>query len=215
MSYRFTMFFTKCKKEQMFDHCIKIVERYIEHAEEYMKENAFFMPYNRYSLEGKSYERRFITACLYDLFNFQFVYWEKYELLGFNHFNGVMSEYIHDLCPKCIHFQNSTDQNYAYDIWSGIDMFEEIAEQSKTMSAKEIIEHSQGYYTASDEEEIAESIEYYRKAITYRMIYNHLYLDEWINGRPHESFYRFAINGIHSQERMFDLLKLLPPKDEF
>ena len=215
MSYAFNMFFTECRQEDVMDKCLMTVENIMANAKEYMKDNSFFMPYNKFDLEGMRYKHAFTDAYLYRLFNFRFVYWPEHKLLGFSHFEGNIKDLIKEQFPMCIYFQNSCDQDYEHATWNGISLFEEYVERAKTMSAQEIVSNSDGYYSDRDVEDIEEDIEYYRRAIVYRMIFNDLNLNDWLYGRENDSFKRFAINGINSMERLLDLNSMLPPKDDF
>lgn len=215
MSYSFNMFFTECHPEDVLDTCLATVDSIMSIADKYMKDNALFLPNNKFDLEGKRYKYAFIDAYLYRLFNFRFVYWKEHQILGLSHFGNSIEDVIEPYFSMSVHFQNSCDQDYAYDTWNGIKMFEDIADRAKTYTVDEIINSSDGYYIDRDREDIESNVEYYRRASAYRTIFNDLDLNDWLYGRHNDSFRRLAINGIDSMEKLLDLNKMLPPKDEF
>lgn len=49
-------------------------------------------------------------------------------------------------------------------------------------------------------EEIVEMLDYHKRSIAYEKIYDCLHLDDWLYGKSDETFTRFSMNVITSQE---------------
>ena len=85
------------------------------------------------------------------------------------------------LFDNSVYFQNSCDQDYDFEDWSGIQYMEDIANKWKNMSDEEVVKsykESQYYdYNNHDEEEyIQKHLEYYRRTMCYDEIWNRI---EW------------------------------------
>ena len=95
-------------------------------------DNAYFVPSLLYRAQIEDWKMAMIAdeKWLYSLFNFRFVYWKEYELLGMV---GVLPEDG----PKpdgAVYFQNSCDQNYSLSEWpADIPFFRTKVKQYKAM----------------------------------------------------------------------------------
>lgn len=142
MSYGFNMFFCHAKsiEEAM---CIgkDIVKKSC--SEEKMKneiqKNEFFIP----SIRGyaKPNDTWFCQTAdrywLYSLFNYRFVYWAKYQLLGLVREEcEAWPSQSHTDKPCSVYFQNSCDQDYEFSEWlSCIPFFAGAVKKYKALTA--------------------------------------------------------------------------------
>ncbi|WP_097006703.1 hypothetical protein [Lacrimispora amygdalina] len=213
MSYWFRMHFAEVEEKQFLDFCIKLNRACIEEADEIIMDNAHYIPSIQHSfglLEESEYRENWREAdrnWLYNLFSNKFVYWPDKGLVGA--VGNFPSKIEKDLVT--IEFQNSTDQNYDYEYWSGISYFEEITKLLKTGTTECILSHlnkgsvSAACYTL---EEITEDIDYYKKSAVYNSIYNSLDLDNWLWNKKGD-FRSFSIQAINSSEEHFQLTRKL------
>lgn len=213
MSYWFRMHFAEVEEKQLLDFCIKLSSACIEKADEIIMDNAYYIPSIQHSfglLEESEYRENWREAdrnWLYNLFSNKFVYWSDKGLLGI--VGNLPSRTEKDLVT--IEFQNSTDQNYDYEYWSGISYFEEMTELLKTGTTEWILTHlnkggmPETCYTL---EEIIKDIEYYRKSAVYKSIYNSLDLDNWLWKKKGE-FKSFSMQAINSSEEHLQLTRKL------
>ena len=119
MSYEFGMFFTECEPKNVLSTCLSIVNTIVDNPDELIKDNVSFCPSRRFKSQLDLYvARNFDQTWLYEIFNFHFVYWKQYNLLGLSGYN--YGENVNNLFKCHICFQNSSDQDYEYDIWKGI-----------------------------------------------------------------------------------------------
>ena len=115
-----------------------------------------------------------------NIFTQTFLYWKEYNLLA------VVG---YDRAGKTtITFQNSVDQNYNYSEWNGVPLFEELVQQAKTTSNKNI----ENYEDSSDE--------YYRQTYAYDLIYKKLNLDYFLANKPMEKYDYFKLSMMNEHK---------------
>lgn len=191
-----------------------------EQMRQRIDDNAYFVPSILYRAQIEDWKMAMIAdeKWLYSLFNFRFVYWKEYELLGMV---GVLPEDG----PKpdgTVYFQNSCDQNYSLSEWpADIPFFKTKVKQYKAMldlkpqkCLKRLLKL--GF---TDEETISEALEegenseetaeYHVLSALYHDIFDTLRLNTWLWGNDDSSFRRFALNAIHTSEQVYDLKKHL------
>ena len=184
MSYWFRMHFAEVEEKLLLDFCIKLSRACVEEADEIIMDNAHYIPSIQHSfglLEESEYRENWREAdrnWLYNLFSNKFVYWPDKGLVGVvGNLPSKIGKYlVEDLVT--IEFQNSTDQNYDYEYWYGINYFEEITELLKTGTTEWTLSYlNEGKVACYTLEDITEDIEYYRKSAIYNSIYHSLDLD--------------------------------------
>lgn len=210
MSYSFGMFFTDCQKENVLDKCLSIVKKIVDNPTDLIEQNEYYIPSRRYDLD-KHTASRFNMAWLYDLFNFKFVYWEKYNLLGLcgYKFNDTAEkEFI-----KHVTFQNSCDRDYDYFDWPQLPCFSQIIANVNTMNIEQIITEYNKYHLISvTKDEVNSDISYHKRNLVYDKIYEMLDLNNWLWGNDGD-FQKITINGIDTQETLIRLLKYIKKED--
>lgn len=200
MSYSFNMLFTSCEPKNVLDKCLSISKSIVKKPYKYIDYNRLYIPSEKYDLSERI-KSSFNDMWLYRLFNFNFVYWEKYNILG------LLGENYGDIDKDFdtqIYFQNSVDQNYDYDVWNGIPYFEGIATEIKSMPKEYLITISD--YDSEDIEN--DTDDYYKKCIVYDTIFTSLDLDNYLYGKE-GNFKRITINGIDSEETLYEIKKCL------
>ena len=212
MSYSFGMFFVECKPKKVLDKCLDVTNIITDNAEAYIKDNDYFLPSNRYSIDQKHIARELDRFWLYSLFNFKFIYWEKYNLLGFCGYN--YGKQVEKAFTHHIGFQNSTDQDYEYACWQGIDCFDKIISEVNDMNTQQILTYLNREYSDYTEEDIDKNISYYKRSIVYNKIYEMLDLDSWLWGKD-GNFKRITMCGIDSQETHMKLQNYLSNQSDW
>ena len=126
MSYRFDMCFIQCKSlTDAYEKARKFTEQYYKNADEVIAQNEFYIPSRRNTLPDHI-ANRLNDYWLYGLFSIRFVYWKKYKLLGIS---GDYPEKMMEMVDMHQYFQNSCDQDYEYESWKGVKLFEGIVEK--------------------------------------------------------------------------------------
>jgi hypothetical protein len=196
MSYYCEISFKKIKADRVFDFFTEMKRVCSEHIEEIAEDNYVFTPvfkdFNKIkdyldSLDGDTLS----SQDLYDIaqsvfkstrdhaklnmFTFRYFYLPKEEILG------VFSthECIRDLFDLTHSFQNSSDQDYEFSSWDGIDIFEDIAKKWQFASYHELVDAYEEYMCESYNDYSVTLDDYYRKVFAYRDIWGMLsdYLD--------------------------------------
>lgn len=100
------------------------------------------------------------------VFKYRFFYNSDLQLLGMY---GV-DECMKDMFNCTVHFQNSCDQDYDYNEWSGIKYFESVVEKWKNSEDEKVIENFKE--TIRSEWDAKENdIDYWKKSFVYREIW--------------------------------------------
>ncbi len=130
--------------------------------------------------------RRYGDLWVQHLFTFNFVYWEKYNLLGMClDSNGYPA--IDALFPYNVHFQNSCDQDYDWDAWvPEIAIFDKIARKWCQASYEQLLEKFD--YLEKSKKDNPGYLDYYRKTATYEEVFETLHLGYWMNAMPDSEY---------------------------
>lgn len=196
--------FKEIPKGDLLDYCISLSRNMVSSAEEIIKKNIYYIPSIRLcanfdtDLDYKANWREADRNWLYHLFSIHIVYWEKYNLLG------VIGETPENMSKEfvTIEFQNSTDQNYDYNEWSGISYFENVVKRLEHADANMV--SSYGY----DIDDINKDIDYFRKTAVYSTIHKELDIHNWLWKRE-GNFRTFSLQSINDDSTFFSLaLKL-------
>jgi hypothetical protein len=95
------------------------------------------------------------------IFSYRFFYIPAHNLLGV----FGTPDAVHDIFDTTVYFQNSCDQDYDFDEWKGIPVFEEIAEKWKNATDEETRKKYDEKYGLDDEEDF--DYEYQKKTFAY------------------------------------------------
>ena len=205
MSYEFGMFFKQCKD---FNDAMSIANQFVsvcrDKANEMFDIEKYYIPSISRRKEGNELTNEY---WLFSLFNFRFIYWKEYNLLGIC--GDRYPEAAMELFDTHHDFQNSCDQNYDFESWSDkIDVFTELKSMVLSLSDSEFCDifiKEDNYYTEDDRERIMKDISYYKKSYLYEKIYSTLALEAWLYGNNDSSFSRITLNAIDSTETQFKL----------
>lgn len=205
MSYGFGLRFKQCKSfEEAVRTAIQCSDIYKTQYAEVLKLNEFYIPSRR----SDRYDEEHDNYWIYSLFNIQFVWWEKWNLLavqGLNH-----PHQIQEVLPTEIYFQNSTDQDYNYEYWrDNIYLFREIKQKVLDFSIEKLYQQCKKSKDWIEQTEIEANPEYWRKSYLYDTIYEELELNKWLYGGTGTSFIRFTLNAIDSMETHFKISSAL------
>lgn len=126
MSYYFQMAFANAKTEvEAYSIAHSFVNGIsLEQMKAYIDDSFLFVPSVKYSMGKKLKDKTFSDLAdkywLYGLFNYRFVFWPKFHLLG------LLGSSENTSFSRVISFQNSTDQDYDWDEWpNNIPYFKE------------------------------------------------------------------------------------------
>ena len=102
------------------------------------------------------------------VFTFRFFYLADHNLVGVF---GIPND-VQQVFDATIYFQNSCDQDYKFETWNGVHVFEQIAEKWKNATNEEV----QSKYTEEDDgswdEEIPFDYDYFRRKYAYDEIWD-------------------------------------------
>lgn len=205
MSYGFEMCFKEIEKENILDFIMDLTKELIENSYEIMSTNLYYcptvkvakdkIPYVEYMSKYKENDRNW----LYRLFSIRILYWKDKNLMGIQ---GELPKKTKEKL-KTFYFQNSTDQDYDYEEWKGIQYFENIVNEVKSYKENDLKVLTS--FEFNDFNDAA--IEYCKKSLIYKKIYEDLELDEWLyHAYEHNGdFELFSINPIVSYEQSIQL----------
>lgn len=181
MSYSATICFKTVKENELYPFLKKIKDTCKEKFDEIAKDEFIFMPSinKNYLLKNDSeYAKEQLDRAWVrnSIFSYRFFYISEHNLLGVFSIPTAVKE-IFDL--TCF-FQNSCDQDYEFEEWKSIPVFEKIAKKWKNATNEEV------YKTFEYPEEYKEPIDYdyYRRSCAYdeiwKMCENYLYCEDEI-----------------------------------
>lgn len=209
MSYRFNMYFAQLKDEsEIIDMITRLSDTLYEKRELIIERNKFHIP----SLQRDKSDVYADGYWLYLVFQAKMIYWPEHKLLGV-----AVSPYgfMRDIFPRSIEFQDSCEQDYGPEEWGyEINFFNEVRDKVLNMAYEEIIEETKNDWdddiSASDMGmKQIKRLEHKRRTLLYKKIYEGLNLEEWLYGHGSESFKRFAVSPIDSEERAYGCEKTL------
>ena len=187
MSYNCTIAFKKLEPAALYSFLHTFKTNTTEHLEDIAENNYIFSPFMKkyffktdtIELTPELYEETATWARMY-VFNHRFFYMPSIKLLGVYSVHKSL-EYLFD---TVCYFQNSCDQDYPFEDWNGIDVFEKIEKKWQSASEEELLKVlcQKDYF---DEEKLTpEKLDYYRRSAVYdeiwKMVEHTLYDDSSI-----------------------------------
>ncbi|MDF2881293.1 MAG: hypothetical protein K0R54_1850 [Clostridiaceae bacterium] len=201
MSYKFSLGFINMKKEEVLDFCLNFTNECTKNSYEFINDCKYDIPsYDMEETDNTKIGFKLDKMWLYQLFNISFIYWEEKEILAVS--GTVFPMSAKGMFKTWVSFQNSSDSDYDYNTWNGIDYFENIVNMVMELSSKQLIIKNHTL------DEVEADIDYYKKVYVSETIYKELDLDNWLYGKEGK-FKRIIINCIDSQEKYFKLLSVL------
>lgn len=183
MSYSATINFKTVKEGELYAFFKKIKDTCKEKFDDIAEDNFIYMPSihfaNKRTLEGASDRAKEDADRAWmrnSVFSYRFFYLPEHNLLGI--FGAP--DAVKDIFDLTVYFQNSCDQDYEFDEWKGIPIFEQIAEKWKNATDEMVKVHYVEKWGEYDEEDF--DCDYYRRDFAYddiwRMFEDYLYKDE-------------------------------------
>ena len=169
MSYGCQISFKKLNPEEVFPFLQEFKKKCVDNVEYLAKDNFIFSPLfkcnpDREKIDPTSWDKNTIelkdkveTWLSNSILKFRWFYFVDKNILGVYGVDNILK----DIFDNTTYFQNSTDQDYDYEVWNGIDFFEKVANNWRTMSDEDILE--------IDPE--CEDFEYFRKESIYNCIW--------------------------------------------
>lgn len=205
MSYEFTITFKEIGREELGEYLLELMGFNMKHADEILSKNAFYMPsiwHNWSNPDIPNYPasgwRDADRGWAQNLFTTRFLYWPEKSLLGI--VGSVQNGF--DPSLRIVRFTDSTDQNYPFESWSGISLFEKIVEECKNVDVQAIRNACPGLLFPDSE--IREEIDYFRKTMAYRRIYDELDLKSYEN-EVLGKFNIFSMNVINYSAELYEM----------
>ena len=203
MSYSFMMSFCEVKnKAEAFDKALAYIKQYQTHkGMSALINNRTFPLLQQARTNSFAYDQ-----ALYAAFTFRFVYFPKHYILG------LVGDF-NDFSATSVYFQNSTDQDYDYEEWNGISLFEKLAEEAKQFSPDQIAQ----YFPEASNKEIQENLEYWRRSCLYQIIYEELHLGKWLyrdykENEQDDTIVTFDLFALNSAEKFVNAGAILRNK---
>ena len=167
MSYYATINFKTVKEGELYGFLKQIKDACKAKFDEIAKGNYIFMPsINKdYLLKNDSeYAKDQLDRAWMrnSIFSYRFFYIPEHNLLGVF---GVPE--VEDIFDLTCYFQNSCDQDYDFEAWKGIPIFEQIAEKWKNATNEEVYKS----FKYPDEHEEPIDYDYYRRSFAYNEIW--------------------------------------------
>lgn len=140
MSYYAPISFKTIDEGSLYAFFKKIKDSCKEKMEAIAKKNFLYLPTlnttKRKIFEGasESVKSEVNDAWVKSLFSFRFFYLPQHKLLGV----FSVPDAITNIFDLTVHFQNSCDQNYEFEEWQGVPLFEDIAEKWKAATLEEV-----------------------------------------------------------------------------
>ena len=207
MSYGFNMVFAKVEPNNLgkaMAYAHDFVKDSMAHAVKMLIENEIFVPSIKFDTYCSNDSNKIAWNMaddnwLYNLFSFNFVYWNDIGLLGCRIAEENSSK---DFFPLSVYFQDGSDQNYDFEEWSGgeIPYFMKKIDAAKNATLEDVKPFFEWY----DDDMLSLRDDYIRKSYLYKLIFKELHLDDWLYGRQ-GNFERFTLNGIETSEQFLDL----------
>lgn len=172
MSYGASISFKTIDVQGLYLFFQKMKKTATERIDEIAEDEFLYMPSVRYAHLYK--DVRPIVAQDADeawaksaVFTMRFFYLAEHNLLGVF---GVPT-CIEEIFDSTIYFQNSTDQDYDFDEWNGVPIFERIAERWKTSTYEDVLRKYGEDRGEWDEDDGEIPIDYYRRTFAYDEIW--------------------------------------------
>lgn len=209
MSYAFTITYKEIGREELEGYLLELMGFNKKHADEILSKNASYIPSIRHNWTNPNISnypasgwRRADREWAQNLFTTRFLYWPEESLLGIvgsvqNGFDPGLRE---------VRFTDSTDQNYPFESWSGISLFERIVEECKNADVQAIRNACPGLFFP--DWEIRDEIDYFRKTMVYERIYSELDLRSYENEVPGK-FNIFSMNAFNYSAELFEMYEKL------
>lgn len=174
MSYECQIHFKNIPADEVYGFMQNFKTEVLKKMDDIAKDNFLWMPSIRDSHLYKDVEERIIReidkAWVHNVFKFRYFYLPKYELLGI----FSVPDGFQNMFDNVTFFQNGCDQNYDYEKWAGIPLFEEIANKWKNVfSDKDVFElykKKHGKYPKDEKFDY----DYRRKSFCYDEIWSHI-----------------------------------------
>lgn len=174
MSYECQIHFKNIPADEVYGFMQSFKTEVLKKTDDIAKDNFLWMPSIRDSHLYKDVEERIIReidkAWVHNVFKFRFFYLPKYELLGI----FSVPDGFEDMFDNVTYFQNSCDQNYDFEEWKGVPLFEEIANKwENVFSDKDVFElykKKHGKYPKDEKFDY----DYRRKSFCYDEIWSHI-----------------------------------------
>lgn len=176
MSYSCTISFKQIPASDVFDFLGAFKKAAYEKLEDIAKENSSFSPIMRECPIGKEFT-------ISDEIREKTRIWAQASVFHYRHFYnkelGILGVYgvpdcIQDIFDLTVYFQNSCDQDYNFEEWNGIPLFEEIAAKWKSRSLEEIAKLIDRESDIDDMRDLEKTEpQYYAKSACYEEIWSH------------------------------------------
>ena len=172
MSYGAQICFKTIPAKDLFGFFQNLKTECSQKFKEIAKDNFLYLPSKRseYKKIDEYLQEQANRSWMRDnIFSFRYFYLPELELLGMF---SIPNE-VENLFDTSIYFQNSSDQDYEWEVWNGVEKFEAVAYKWQNLSNEAVFKHyrtNDGGF--SDDEESTFDYDYYRKTFCYDEIWD-------------------------------------------
>lgn len=175
MSYGCEIHFKNIPSDEVYGFLQTLKKAVLEKSDDIAKDNFLWLPSIRdshiYTDTPEHIVKKIDSSWVHDVFKFRFFYLPRCELLGVFSVPSGFKE----MFDNVTYFQDSCDQDYEFNEWKGVPLFEEIAYKwEHVLSDKDVLELYKKRHGDITEEESADfDYEYERKSLCYDEIWSH------------------------------------------
>lgn len=170
MSYRAEINFKTIKEGELYAFFKQLKDACKDKFEQIAEDNFIYIPSsinshllkNATEWEKEELDRAWVRN---SVFSYRFFYIPEHNLLGV----FGTPDAVHGIFDTTVYFQNSCDQDYEFDEWKGIPVFEQIAEKWKNTTDEETLKHHNEKWGEYDDDIC--DFDYYRKSFAYEEIW--------------------------------------------
>ena len=211
MSYSCSIGFKQIAGEEIFDFMQSFKNKAIENLKGIAKDNFTFSPLfkgftrnSKYLNDDFSIDDNTIHDLIKDtnewarncVFRYRFFYDKDHQLLGVY---GV-DKSLCDLFDNITYFQNSCDQDYEFDEWKGVKLFEEIADKWKNADDETVIAQFKKHLNSDYDPKYDSPLDYWRRSFAYNEIWK---MFEW-SLEDDDAVIYFSLFGSYDLVKLYD-----------
>ena len=175
MSYYCQISFKQIPGDKVYSFLQDFKKKVIEHLKEIAEDNFAFSPIFKaqpFLLQEFTVTKELLDEtknwAINNVFRYRFFYDEKLHLLGMY----AIPKSTQHLFDCTIQFQNSSDQDYDFEEWKGIQYFEDVVEKWKNATDEKVKEDYKRRRNEDWTLKYCSNLDYYRRSFVYEDIWD-------------------------------------------
>ena len=162
MSYTCEISFKEIRSENVYDFLVALKPHIKNNLQAIAKDNYLYSPMAKFPV----YKQESCLDWAKIVFTYRYFYLKDYNLLGIY---GVPNCVQH-LFDSTIYFQDATDQDYSFDVWKDVKLFNSISDKWKNCTIQDVLGFTDDY--SQQDLEDTKTFEYAIKTCCYSEIWN-------------------------------------------